>query len=248
MGGSDNSTPRKNSKRYTKPLSANAPAAIYLPLRDPKDDLNHPDFCYYEIHKEITGTKGQTPIRYDLKIPQLKHENAIAKNINTRLALTCQTLLTQMQDRMRGDEDDQNALPSLGHYEYQADYRITYFTEKYCCILIEEYENKGGAHGMPYRKTLIFDMETGEEIRGDQLFAQPSEKRRQLKEQAFRKIITASPKDYWDNALQTIQEKGNDHYYLTDNGTTFYYPPYELAPYAHGYVETTVPYSLLPLK
>jgi hypothetical protein len=238
-----------SKKNYTaKPPTSGKPAPdCHLPLRDPKDDPNHPDFCYYEIHKEITGVGGQIPIHYELKIPQLKQESAEA--INARLVLTCQTLLSQMQERMRKGEDDRTEPIVTGHYLYQADYRITYYTENYCCILIEEYENKGGAHGMPYRESLIFNRCTGEEVRGNQLFAVSSEKRKKLKEQAFRKLITASPKDYWDNALQTICEEDSDtNYYLTDSGTTFYYPPYELAPYAAGYVEATVPYSQLPLK
>jgi hypothetical protein len=240
----------KRSFTSKQPAAAKPSPNSHLPLRDPKDDPNHPDFCYYEIHKEITGIGGQIPIHYDLKIPQLKQESAAADAINSRLALTCQTLLSQMQKRMRRGEDDRTEPIATGHYLYQADYRITYYTENYCCILIEEYENKGGAHGMPYRESLIFDRCTGEEVRGNQLFAESSEKRKKLKEQAFRKLITASPKDYWDNALQTICEEGSGdtNYYLTDSGTTFYYPPYELAPYAAGYVEATVPYSQLPLK
>jgi hypothetical protein len=220
-----------------------------LPLRDPKEDPLAPDFYYYEIHKEITGSEGQIPIRYDLKIPQLKYENTITRHINHRIAQICQTLLTQMQGRMKAGDDDRSSEAGVSHYLYQADYRITYFTERYLCILIEEYENKGGAHGMPYREPLIFSLQTGEEVCGDRLFALSDQKRKQAKEQAFAAVISGSPKEYWENAMQTIREEesGTSHYYLTESGTTFYYPPYELAPYAYGYVEATVPYSQLPL-
>jgi hypothetical protein len=221
-----------------------------FPLRSPTEDPVNTDFCYYEIHKQISGEQGQVPIQYHLKIPQLKNNQGAARRINQTISEVCQLLLVQMQRRMQRGDDDRRTGLGTAHFVYQAEYRITFHSSNYLCVLIEEYEDQGGAHGMPYREVMIFDNQTGQQLSARDLFALPYEQMQEEKEKAFVSLIAQDPKSYWENAIETLRERNDadERFYLKPDGVVFYYPPYELAPYAAGYVEVQVSYACLPLN
>jgi hypothetical protein len=221
-----------------------------LPLGGFKIDTKNPGFEYCEIHKRIDGGKGQIPIDYTCEIPQLQENDEVSTLINQQILNACEGILTQRQHQIWQSTSSQhtNAHPTPVIVEMH--YRITYHTETHLSILLEEYENQGGAHGISYRQSLIFSTKTGERLNGPEVFEASAETVKHEKEKAFLSEIEQTPEFFWENAKQTIQEDGgaqNNSFYLTKDGVVFYYAPYELAPYAVGYVEATVPFDKLPL-
>lgn len=222
----------------------------------PHPDAENPDFIYYQVHRELISSDGMVSLQYDLKMPRLKDKGGSADKINNYILDKYNKLLANAKEEMDGclkyyqnDVSDKNR--AIYHYTYDTTYKITYFNEQYLSILIEEYEYTGGAHGMSYREVLIFDRETGEEVKGEALFGIGPKVFRQKKMEAFEELFSNNPQNYWENALQIVGETPDDYqkwYYLTNEGVVFYYPPYELGPYVLGFVEALVPYKQIPLK
>ncbi|MDR2043847.1 MAG: DUF3298 and DUF4163 domain-containing protein [Clostridium sp.] len=244
-----------------------APGENVFFLEAPRTDRLNPDFYYYAIQKELISSDGKAVIEYDVKLPQLRENGAASERINQQIWETYQSLLAAVKARLdagttfreyhrdreadHGPQGDGALASPIYHYIYQANYRITLYSSKYLCVLIEEYENTGGAHGMPYRDVLIFRVADGLPAAQDSLFAENREAWEQKKEEAFAEEIRRQPELYWENAMDTVRrdsETSRQGYYLTREGVVFYYAPYELAPYAAGYVEALVPYAQLPLK
>ena len=50
---------------------------------------------------------------------------------------------------------------------------------------------------------------------------------------------------FFEDAAETLNAKTDfmDSYYLNVEGVVFYSSPYEIAPYAAGYTEVTIPYA-----
>jgi hypothetical protein len=222
-----------------------------LQLRNFKIDTKNPAFQYCEIHKRIHVGKGKIPIDYTCQIPQLQDSTQVGIIINHQIVNACEGLLSQRQHRSQQGTAQKQGNTRSTPLIVEAQYRITYHTDSHLCILLEEYENEGGAHGIPYRESLIFSTKTGERLRGAEIFEASVDTVRIEKEQAFLHEIDETPQLFWENAKQTIHEDlgaSGDSFYLSQDGAVFYYAPYELAPYAVGYVEAIIPYDRLPLR
>ena len=68
--------------------------------------------------------------------------------------------------------------------------------------------------------------------------------------EAFLSRIDEHPEDgYFEDAADTIRAKTDflSQSYLTQEGVVFYAQPYEIGPYASGFIEVTVPWEDLGL-
>lgn len=224
-----------------------------------KPDDENPAFSYYEVKEEFVSQDGLITTYYEAKIPQLNIRSVTAGKINNRILESYKAQIEHSKkeagDYINWYEEDKEEYPgdsAIFSYSNEIGYRITYYTDKYLSILKEGYEYMGGAHGMPYRDVLIFNMETGEEVRGEELFAADREAFRQIRRDAFAAVIDQGTEaGYWEDALDIVEQTEDYYengYYLTEDGVTFYYSPYELAPFAAGFIEASVPYEQLPLK
>lgn len=227
-------------------------------LQNPHPDENNKNIIYYEISEEFKSANGLYTNYYKYKMPQLKKEQGNAEKINATIIKLYEKMIERASKEIKDnytEEESNNTEIQEGNSPYgytdEAGYTVTYNTDRYLSLLIDGYNYMGGAHGMPYREVLIFNLETGEEVKADQLFAIDKAEFQQKKIAAFEAAIKKEPEMFWEDALEIVKstkdfyEKG---YYLTDQGVVFYYNPYDLAPYAAGFVEVTVPYSDISLK
>ncbi len=116
----------------------------------------------------------------------------------------------------------------------------------YVSVLVDSYLYEGGAHGMPYREGQIFHLESGREAKLTDLADLSQEAWEKLLRARFaEKIAEGGEGEFYEDAMDLIKERdmGDVGYYFTDAGITFYLPPYEIAPYATGYVEIIVPFA-----
>lgn len=103
----------------------------------------------------------------------------------------------------------------------------------------------GAAHGMPTLQTLHIDLETGQLYKLTGLFRPDAV---QAAMDIFSKAVT-------DKIILEMNEVGyfvesvkvtpDQSFRLTIEGVTLYWPPYELASYAAGYREFTIPWTVL---
>lgn len=158
-------------------------------------------------------------------------------------------------EQMRADaEEAYRTLPEY-FYTYSMDINfdeLKYLKNDIICFTNSMYIYTGGAHGIPYIESMTYNLSTGERYALSDI-AGIDEK--VLKEKVSAAVTALVENDeaemYWEDAVQTAYEYTSydaSLWYLTDDGITFAFDPYLLAPYAMGFVEVTIPYSELELK
>ena len=221
-------------------------------LQNPVDDASTDQVVYYEIEQEIKTEENNTYSVCTFKIPQLKGNSRIFSLIN-------QDILDHYEEIRKSDEE--NSLfyaESMSEYDgdlpmeyYDYSYQVSLFSKKYLGLLYTDYICQGGAaHGMPERYFVMYSMETGERVNAVDLISLSKDEFNILFCEAFKELITANPDEYWESAIETVENY--DYYtsgafYLTQDGITCYFLPYELAYYGMGFVEASVSYEDLEM-
>lgn len=129
---------------------------------------------------------------------------------------------------------------------------FTYVDSHYISFVQTEYEYQAGAaHGMPWWIGFTFDLESGERMLLSDILYNSEEELKELVTQYFEELVASQEEGYyWEDATSYVQESVNmeSEFYLTDEGIVFFYGPYELACYAAGFQEVTVPYEEFDLR
>lgn len=221
-------------------------------LQNPVDDASTEQVVYYEIEQEIKTEENDTYSVCTFKIPQLKGNSRIFSLIN-------QDILDHYEKiRKRDEENYLLYAESMSEYDgdlpmeyYDYSYQVTLFSKKYLGLLYTDYICQGGAvHGMPERDFVMYSLETGELVNAVDLISLSKDEFDTLFREAFKELITANPDEYWESAIETVENY--DYYdsgafYLTQDGIICYFLPYELSYYGMGFVEAAVPYEDLEM-
>lgn len=132
------------------------------------------------------------------------------------------------------------------------DNAITYLDDHYVCVRADGYEYTGGAHGTPFRQYFVFDRETGARLSLSDVVENPVEELQAKVGAAFRELAEKtnfafeSPEDLEHTVADGVSYESP--FYLSETGVVFYYAPYEIASYAEGFPEVTIPYSELDMR
>lgn len=221
-------------------------------LQNPVDDASTQQVVYYEIEQEMKTEDYDTYSVCTFKIPQLKGDSRIFSLIN-------QDILDHYEEIRKSDEE--NYLFYVGSSsEYYGDlpmeyndhsYQVTLFSKRYLGLLYLDYICQGGAaHGMSERNFVMYSLETGESVNAIDLISLSKDEFNILFCEAFKELITANPDAYWEDAIETVENYdyyASGAFYLTQDGVTCYFLPYELSYYGMGFVEATVPYEDLEM-
>ena len=115
----------------------------------------------------------------------------------------------------------------------------------YC---VERYVYTGGAHGSNFRQFVNYSLKTGELVEEEQLFTEG------YQEPLTQLLLQYMVEQNDEIALiQDLHEAGynvddihpNDNFYLAEEGITYVFNPYDIAPYALGETEILIPWSAL---
>ena len=116
---------------------------------------------------------------------------------------------------------------------------------KYISYMIELYNFRGGVHGMNTMTPVVFERKTGEVVPENAFFAD-----------GYRDPVAALIQAHLPEALEGDEEAlatifepdlvgPNGNYEVTKDGVTWYYQPYDIAPYYLGVISITVPWKEL---
>ena len=146
--------------------------------------------------------------------------------------------------------EDKNDVQKHAWYEYHYEIETDTQEGKDGCLVyivnLNMYE--GGAHGISQQLTMNFDEKTGKPITYDDLFVQGHEYRlrEMLLEELKKQTQTNSLEELHEqDYLLTMDIYAPSNFILGNDGITFIYNPYEIAPYAKGNTELTLSYSRL---
>ena len=112
---------------------------------------------------------------------------------------------------------------------------------------VERYLYLGGAHGVNSTTPVVFDRNTGFAATWDQVARGVSDEKitrliNQHKYDALQEIIDENDINKSD-IFYVDPIEPSDWFSVNDDGLTFYYQPYEVAPYVFGVIEITVPWT-----
>ena len=123
-----------------------------------------------------------------------------------------------------------------------------YFSGRYknfLSYMVEYYGFRGGAHGINTMTPVVFDKKTGNMVSEEAFFAD-----------GYKAPVAALIQAHLPEALEGDEEAlkdifepdligPNGNYEITKDGVTWYYQPYDIAPYYLGVISVTVPWKEL---
>ena len=111
--------------------------------------------------------------------------------------------------------------------------------------MVEYYGFRGGAHGIATMTPVVFNGKTGDLVSEEEFFVEGY--RNPVAGLIRNHLLDALEGD--EEALATIFEPDlvgpNGNYEVTKDGVTWYYQPYDIAPYDLGVISVTVPWKEL---
>lgn len=122
--------------------------------------------------------------------------------------------------------------------------RVVYNTPRVFAIETGDYSFTGGAHPNSMTQYTNFDARTGKKLTLNDLF-QPGYQQQlnRLAEQEFRRARQMGAGDTFESAgywFENNQFRLPDNFFINEHGLSFFYNPYEIAPYAMGSSEVTL--------
>ena len=130
---------------------------------------------------------------------------------------------------------------STQQWEVSIEGEVNYETEKFVCISVSSYLDTGGAHGNSHVTFLNFDKMTGNLLKREDL----------IKDEETLKDIA---KPYFEKATKSLTDDESDMFFgetfqlpenigFSNEGVILLYNVYEIASYAQGVTEFTIPFS-----
>ena len=152
------------------------------------------------------------------------------------------------EEMLRVNEMTEEDAPFLNWgYDYKG-----CFGEKYRHFVnyfIEQYQYLGGAHGMNVECPLVFDTKTGEVVPHTYFTGHlaPELLKSLIDEYKFDDLKEIIGEEQLNEAeiFYVDEIEPSDYYTVDENGITFYYQPYEIAPYVFGVITIPIPWKEL---
>lgn len=125
----------------------------------------------------------------------------------------------------------------------------------YLAVTYGGYEYSGGAHGYPYYEQIVYDLNTGEEVKLQDYYEGSEEELRKLLaektkedyesygEMDYPPYFAADSEEVYESAYSCCLE--GTVFVFDENGMTLNYYPYNMGPYAAGFIGVFIPYEEL---
>lgn len=196
----------------------------------------------YEI-KKFTETKGNASA--DMAYPQFilpaDIDATVYNTLNKQFAATAHTSVAAFQKENVVTDPELSYNASL-----QERFAVTYNKGQYFSILFRTVQDLGGAHPFAAYNGAVYDMKTGKALALTDLLNGDQKAIDQIISDGFTAQMKANPEAFYEDAETILAESianKNYGYYLTEKGLTFFFQQYEIAPYAAGVQEYTLPFS-----
>ncbi|WP_299337712.1 DUF3298 and DUF4163 domain-containing protein [uncultured Psychroserpens sp.] len=172
-------------------------------------------------------------------------ENYIANQLNLGDELSKNT---KIEDALKQFNNEfisfKEEFPEVSHkWEAFIDGEITYQSPELICIAVNSYLDTGGAHGNTHIKFLNFDAQTGKLLSKEDLILNTDELSKVV-EKKLKTEIKANADDqsmedvFFGKDFQLPESIG-----YSDEGLIILYNTYEIASYAQGIIEFTIPFE-----
>ena len=175
-------------------------------------------------------------------IPQIKgiKNRKVEKKVNSKLK-TLSYFKPFAEDQISHSINENDVLD----YSYYGTFEVTFFKKNILILsLTGYYYPLGAAHGLSSKITPVINLDTGEFYSLEDLFNPNSDWKNRL-DSIIQKMIDKEPQyEYvYKDGFKGIDEGQN--FYIDDNNLYIYFQPYDIGPYAAGFIIFKIPFSLI---
>lgn len=128
------------------------------------------------------------------------------------------------------------------NWEYQTTGKFTGSRGRYTTYTVDKYSYTGGAHGMPWTTNYVFDLRDGHIVDESEIFTDDYKP-------LLSELLTAHARDNAENpenmTLFVSEVEPNGNFEVSEDGITYIYNPYDIAPYSEGIISITIPWKEL---
>jgi hypothetical protein len=129
-------------------------------------------------------------------------------------------------------------------FEAVVNYNVTYNRDCTLSLYFDRYEYTGGAHGMTVRYSDTWDLQDGHRLELGAIYPAYASEITGIITADIAAEMQSGEGWYFEDYAKNVAEYFNpEHFYLTGAGLVVYFQLYEIAPYASGIPEFTIPYS-----
>ena len=184
--------------------------------------------------------KDGTTYSIDDTYPQVAGlDNSVQQSVNKVISDYIKTASDQIISSSVGDTT------AVGPYSESYDYSVEYKTKDLLSILMTGDDYTGGAHPNSVVKTFNFDMNTGTEIQLSDVFTSGSSYLNTLSSLTNSMLVASlgSAGDGFIDGGTTPIASNFKNFNFTDSGFKITFDTYQVAPYAMGTPDVTIPYA-----
>jgi hypothetical protein len=136
-------------------------------------------------------------------------------------------------------------IPADYSWDYQEDLDIRLFGEQGMVIARNKYAYTGGAHGMPSRQYYVIDLGELRALSLEDFFRDPesAELLALAKEELRSYAGLEAGQPLSEGVFFEDELKLSRDFFIGEEGISFHWDPYELAPYSEGHIEITLPWN-----
>lgn len=128
-------------------------------------------------------------------------------------------------------------------------FNVTYNIDCTLSLYFDRYEFTGGAHGMTLRYSDTWDIRDARRIGLEEIFPGYKTQVEGIIAGDIAAQIEAGSGAYFEDYQKNVAEYFNpENFYLSAEGLVVYFQLYDIAPYASGIPEFTIPYSQAVIK
>ena len=216
------------SIRYAYPVAVNAPEEVLSKLQRA--------VCQTVLGEAFLDMRPQQAIE---AYAALKHTEYIQNNLPLLQEWAIDHEDEPLCDTCFNEELIISAAPMTDHLPESADRFLWSYA-------MDVYEYTGGAHGNRYLLIQNYDLETGDMVNEQDLFI--DDYYEPLKTLLLNALIAQtdnaeSKRDLRRMGYSVADVVPNENFYVTQEGITYVYNPYEIAPYAMGCIEIFLPWE-----
>ena len=216
------------SIRYAYPVAVNAPEEVLSKLQRA--------VCQTVLGEAFLDMRPQQAIE---AYAALKHTEYIQNNLPLLQEWAIDHEDEPLCETCFNEELIISAAPMTDHLPESADRFLWSYA-------MDVYEYTGGAHGNRYLLIQNYDLETGDMVNEQDLFI--DDYYEPLKILLLNALIAQtdnaeSKRDLRRMGYSVADVVPNENFYVTQEGITYVYNPYEIAPYAMGCIEIFLPWE-----
>lgn len=206
----------------------------------------------------IPGDSTMPSFSYHNSVLQAGGNSSLARWVNdeiktfyqldTRLTLQ-ESTTAEMEDyifdytEMAADLREKGITATMD-WQYEDKLHRTYHSNDFLILNKYGYSYSGGAHGNAWSLFISLDLRNRHRMRLSDIIAGKEEELAELLEKNMRKTYDIKDEEsLQDFGLFELHIYPNDNFYFDDKGLSFLYNQYEIAPYAAGMIEFTLPWG-----